>query len=176
MRTHPRLQRLWQRRLLAPVTASVAAGLIVAAATVGVGASASADSGSDSTFRIASDTQITTFNPFLSYYDGELDIIGNIYPSLMSLDEQGKPVPYLATSYKTSDDNLTWTFTLKSGLKWSDGQPLTAKDAAWTFNLIMHNQVAATSNGSLVANFETVTAPDDTTLVITTKKPQATPY
>jgi peptide/nickel transport system substrate-binding protein len=173
MRTHPRLQRLWQRRLLAPVTASVAAGLIVAAATVGVGASASADSGSDSTFRVASDTQITTFNPFLSYYDGELDIIGNIYPSLMSLDEQGKPVPYLATSYKTSDDNLTWTFTIKSGLKWSDGQPLTAKDAAWTFNLIMHNQVAATSNGSLVANFKTVTAPDDTTLVITTKKPQA---
>ncbi len=158
---------------MAPITTFVAAGLVVAAATVGVGTAASADSSSDSTFRIASDTQITTFNPFLSYYDGELDIIGNVYPALMSLDQEGKPVPYLATSYKTSDDSLTWTFTIKDGLKWSDGQPLTAKDAAWTFNLIMHNQVAATSNGSLVSNFKTVTAPNDTTLVITTKEPQA---
>ena len=139
----------------------------------GVGGDGQRRSGPGTTFRVASDTQITTFNPFLSYYDGELDIIGNIYPSLMSLDEQGKPVPYLATSYKTAADNLTWTFTIKSGLKWSDGQPLTAKDAAWTFNLIMHNDVAATSNGSLVSNFKTVTAPNDTTLVITTKNPQA---
>ena len=37
----------------------------------------------------------------------------------------------------------------------------------------MHNATAATSNGSLVENFKSVTAPDDTTLVITTKKPQA---
>ena len=37
----------------------------------------------------------------------------------------------------------------------------------------MHNAVAATSNGSLVENFKSVTAPDDTTLVITTKQPQA---
>ena len=71
------------------------------------------------------------------------------------------------------DRQLTWTFKIHPGLKWSDGQPITAKDAAWTFNLIMHNPTAATSNGSLVANFKTVTAPDDTTLVITTKQPQA---
>ncbi len=47
---------------------------------------------------------------------------------------------------------------LKGGLKWSDGQPLTAKDAAWTFNLIMTNSTAATANGSLVSNFKSVTA------------------
>ncbi len=82
-------------------------------------------------------------------------------------------MPYLAKSWTTSADKLTWTFTLRSGLKWSDGQPITAADAAWTFNLIMHNQVAATSNGSLVANFASVTAPNATTLVIKTKKPQA---
>lgn len=168
----PRQKRQWRDRLWRPITLGVAAALVLVGAAVGVGTT-SATAGSDSTFRIASDTQITTFNPFLSYYDGELDIIGNIYPALMSLDDSGKAVPYLATSYKTSSDQLTWTFTIKSGLKWSDGQPLTAHDAAWTFNLIMHNQVAATSNGSLVANFKTVTAPNDTTLVITTKKPQA---
>ena len=46
-------------------------------------------------------------------------------------------MPYLADSWTTSADQLTWTFKLHHGLKWSDGQPLTAKDAAWTFNLIM---------------------------------------
>ena len=66
-----------------------------------------------------------------------------------------------------------WTFTIRSGLKWSDGKPITAADAAWTLNLIMHNSAAATANGALVANFATVTAPNATTLVITTKQPEA---
>ena len=47
------------------------------------------------------------------------------------------------------------------------------KDAAWTFNTIMTNKIAATANGSLVANFKTVTAPNYTTLVNTTKTPHA---
>jgi peptide/nickel transport system substrate-binding protein len=127
----------------------------------------------ESTLTLPADTAISTFNPFLAYYDGELDILGNIYPTLTSLDENGEPVPYYAQSWETSDDQLTWTFHLKPGLTWSDGEPLTAEDAAWTFNLIMTDDVAATANGSLVSNFKSVEAQDDDTLVITTKKPQA---
>ena len=52
------------------------------------------------------DTQMTTFNPFLSYYDGELNVIGAIYPALTMLDDKGKPVPYLADSWTTSPDKL----------------------------------------------------------------------
>jgi peptide/nickel transport system substrate-binding protein len=131
-----------------------------------------ADSGG-TTLTVPSGGQMTTFNPFLSYYSSELSVIGAMYPALTMLDNEGKPVPYLADSWTTSSDQLTWTFKIHPGLKWSDGQPLTAHDAAWTFNLIMHNATAATSNGSLVANFKSVTAPDDTTLVIKTKQPQA---
>jgi peptide/nickel transport system substrate-binding protein len=165
-------QRRSVRRLLVGVLSSA---VLLATALTGslVGAGSSASAASEKTLHVAADTQITTFNPFLSYYDGELDIIGSIYPTLTAINEQGAPVPYLAKSWTTSADKLTWTFTLRSGLKWSDGQPITAADAAWTFNLIMHNQVAATSNGSLVANFASVTAPNATTLVIKTKKPQA---
>jgi peptide/nickel transport system substrate-binding protein len=156
------------------VAALVAAGLAAATLLAGQLASnpASAASG-DTTLTVPADTQMTTFNPFLSYYDGELNVIGAIYPTLTMLDNDGKPVPYLADSWTTSADQLTWTFKIHPGLKWSDGQPLTAKDAAWTFNLIMHNATAATSNGSLVENFKSVTAPDDTTLVIRTKQQQA---
>ena len=116
---------------------------------------------------------LTTFNPFTAYFDSELDIFGSIYPSLTQLNISGNPGPSLADSWQTSADKLTWTFKIHPGLKWSDGQPLTAKDAAYTFNLIMSNPNAAKANGSLVSNFAKVTAADDTTLAITTKSPQA---
>lgn len=161
-------------RLRAKVAALAVAGLTTAAAlTGGVGASQANAADDETTLDIPADTQITTFNPFLSYYDGELDILGVIYPTLTMLDDDGKPIPYLADSWTTSDDQLTWTFKIHPDLTWSDGEPLTAADIAWTFNLIMTDATAATSNGSLVSNFDTVEAPDDTTLVITTKEPQA---
>ncbi len=165
-------RRLGRRR---KVAALAVAGLAAAALMAGQlsGSSAQAASTSDTTLTVPADTQMTTFNPFLSYYDGELNVIGAIYPALTMLDNNGEPIPYLADSWTTSSDQRTWTFKIHPGLKWSDGQPLTAKDAAWTFNLIMHDATAATSNGSLVENFKTVTAPDDNTLVITTKQPQA---
>ncbi|GAA4199327.1 ABC transporter substrate-binding protein [Streptosporangium oxazolinicum] len=84
-----------------------------------------------------------------------------------------KPSPDLAESWKTSPDKLTWTFTIRAGATWSDGRPVTAGDAAWTFNKIMTDDAAKTANGPAVENFDTVTAPDDRTLVIKTKKPQA---
>jgi peptide/nickel transport system substrate-binding protein len=157
------------------VAALAVAGLAAAALLAGqsAGSTAQAADSGTTTLTVPADTQMTTFNPFLSYYDGELNVIGAIYPALTMLDDNGQPVPYLADSWSTSADKLTWTFKIHPGLTWSDGQPLTAQDAAWTFNLIMHNATAATSNGSLVANFKSVTAPDDTTLVIKTKQPQA---
>ncbi len=156
------------RRTLA---AAVCAALVIGAGLLTAGPRAAA--AGETTFTTALDTQVSTFNPFIAYFDGELTALGNIYPTLTRLDDKLVPEPYLATSWTTSDDKLTWTFKIKDGLKWSDGQPLTAKDAAWTLNLIMTNSTAAQANGSLVANFKSVTATDDTTLVITTKKPQA---
>jgi peptide/nickel transport system substrate-binding protein len=175
----PRRTRVRTRRGWAALAAAAALGLAAAAAAPAAlaadspSAAATVPAGSGNTLRVASDTQITTFNPFTSYYDGELNIIGAIYPALMQLDKDGTAVPYLAESYTTSDDQLTWTFKIRQGLKWTDGTPITAQDAAWTFNLIMSNDTAASANGSLVKNFASVTAPDDSTLVITTKTPQA---
>ena len=142
------------------MAALAVAGLAAAALMTAqfAGTSAQAADSVTTTLTVPADTQMTTFNPFLSYYDGELSVIGAIYPALTMLDNDGKAVPYLADSWTTSADQLTWTFKIHPGLKWSDGQPLTAQDAAWTFNLIMHNQTAATSNGSLVENFKSVTA------------------
>jgi peptide/nickel transport system substrate-binding protein len=168
---HRRVSARRARALLAAVTGIAMASAAVAAGAAAPAAASSSPSGS--TLRIQAQTSFSTFNPFTAYFSGDLEVIGAIYPTLTATNEQGLPVPYLATNWSTSANKLSWTFNLKSGLKWSDGKPLTAADAAWTLNLIMHNSVAATANGALVANFASVTAPNATTLVITTKQPAA---
>ena len=161
---------------------SLGSGLaaLAAAALFGVGsltfapAASAAGASRGSTLKVAmTGIGVDTLNPFLAYFAGSLDVFGSIYPTLDRMSANGTAQPYLADSWTTSADKLTWTFKIHQGLKWSDGQPITAADAAWTFNLIMSNTTAATANGSLVGNFKSVTAPDADTLVITTKTPQA---
>jgi peptide/nickel transport system substrate-binding protein len=160
--------RIPRRIIAATLTLGLLTGVALATAP-----SQPAAASSPTTLRVVADTSVSTFNPFLAYYNTELDVLGSIYPTLTTINEVGQPAPYLATSWSVSPDHLTWTFKIRSGLKWSDGKPITAADAAWTLNLIMTNSTAATANGSLVANFAKVTAPDPTTLVITTKQPEA---
>lgn len=160
------------RRLARRVGATVAS--VVCTAALALWGHAPAASGaSESTLIVEGASFKSNFNPWTSYVEGDKSIITNVYPSLTYLDESQKPAPYLADSWTTSGDGLSWTFKIHPGLKWSDGQPLTAKDAAWTFNLMMTNKTAATSNGALITQFDKVTAPDDTTLEIHTKAPVA---
>ena len=168
----------FRRTATALTAAALGLALAVAGAATGAPASAATAAGSAThssatILRVEAATSFSTFNPFLAYFNADLDVIGSIYPTLAMINEKGQPAPYLATSWSTSPDKLTWTFKIRSGLKWSDGVPITARDAAWTLNLIMHNQTPDWPNGPLVANFASVTAPNATTLVITTKKPEA---
>ncbi|MEV0974654.1 ABC transporter substrate-binding protein [Microtetraspora glauca] len=164
-----------RRGLAALAVCALSLSPVAGAAAFAAPAAASAASApQETTLRVKmSGSGVDTLNPFLAFFDGAYDIFAGIYPTLNSLDEYGKPGPYLAESWTQSEDKLTWTFTLRDGLKWSDGTPITADDAAWTLNLIMTDAVAGTANGSLVSNFESVSAPDPTTLVVTTKEPQA---
>jgi peptide/nickel transport system substrate-binding protein len=78
------------------------------------------------------------FNPF----NGNVAwlIFGPVYEPLVYVNLlSGKTTPMLASSYKWSSDNKTLTFTIRGGVKWSDGQPLTADDVVYTFNLIKSN-------------------------------------
>jgi peptide/nickel transport system substrate-binding protein len=51
-----------------------------------------------------------------------------IYDTLFSLDEKLRVQPQMVDKYSVSDDKLTWTFSLRDGLEWHDGQPVTAED------------------------------------------------
>src|SRR6267154_1698071 len=53
-----------------------------------------------------------------------------VYDTLFAVDKDLKPQPQMVDSWKLSDDKLTYTFTLRDGLKWHDGAPVTAEDCA----------------------------------------------
>ena len=77
-------------------------------------------------------------------------------------------IPGLAKSWKGSEDGKTWTYTLRDGLKWSDGQPLTAEDIAWTINTSRDEEWI--NHSATTVNLD-ATAKDDTTLVVKSKVP-----
>ena len=124
---------------------------------------------------IATIGSVDSLSPFLAQRALPTEIHRLIYDFLTDYDpKDDHPVPALATAWSTSPDKLTWTYKIRLGMKWSDGTPVTASDIAWTYNLMMTNADAATANGSFVANFKSVSTPDDSTLVIVLNKPQAT--
>jgi oligopeptide transport system substrate-binding protein len=57
-----------------------------------------------------------------------------IYTGLIGLDAKGNLINELASSYKVSADGLTWTFTLKDNIKFSDGNPITAQDVVYSYD------------------------------------------
>src|SRR5512133_1136334 len=79
-------------------------------------------------------TWVRNFNPCVA--DPLEATLTAIYEPMMIYNKsKGELVPWLATAYKWSDDNLTLTFTIRQNVKWSDGEPMTAKDVVYTFNL-----------------------------------------
>ena len=62
---------------------------------------------------------------------------------LTKLDKDDKPVPDMATSWKVSDDKLTYTFELRKDAKWSNGDPVTANDFAFAWKTAMDPKTAS---------------------------------
>ncbi|MEU1125960.1 ABC transporter substrate-binding protein [Streptomyces sp. NPDC005899] len=128
-----------------------------------------------STLTVAVAQSVDSLSPFLAQRLLSTSISRLMYDFLTNYDaKDSHPVPGLATEWEPSADKLTWTYTIRTDSTWSDGEKATAEDAAWTFNTMMTDEGAATSNGSFVSNFEKVTAPSPDKLVIELKKPQAT--
>lgn len=95
-------------------------------------------------------------------------------PMIRYSQDDYSPSPGLAIEWgPAADDPLTWTYELDPDATWSDGEPITAHDAKFTFDMLIENPVFNGRHGELVNNFESVEAVDDHTLVITIKEPSA---
>ncbi len=81
----------------------------------------------------------SSLNPLLSDpYPVDRELTNLIFDGLVSYDETGQVIPALAENWSVSEDGLTITFELREGLKWHDGQPVSAEDVAFTYGLIQN--------------------------------------
>ena len=96
-------------------------------------------------------------------------VAGKIYQGLLTYDEKLKPLPSLAKAWKVSDDGLTYTFDLQTGVKWHDGKPFSSADVVFSVDKFLRE---THPRGRLVINkyIDTITAPDDNTVVIKLKE------
>lgn len=107
------------------------------------------------------------FNPYNGHPNA--GVLGLVYETLYFVNvNDGSFTPMLATNYAWNSDDTQVTFTIRQGVKWNDGKPFTANDVAFTFNLMKQYPAA---DGLGVWNFlSSVTAPNDTTVVMTFQK------
>lgn len=84
-----------------------------------------------------------TLDPALNNAVDGGNMLITLFETLLIIDQDNKVQPGQAEKYEVSPDGLTWTFTMRDGLKWSDGTELNAKDFEYTFKRIANTNVAA---------------------------------
>ena len=134
-------------------------------------------------------SDITTFDPALAYDASSITAIQMVFTGLVQLNDKLQVLPQLAQSWGQSPDGLTWTFHLKSHLKFSDGSPLTSADVIYSIDRALQPATKSTvapifldlirdSDKLLAGQISTLIndsllAPDANTVVIQTKKKAA---
>lgn len=115
-------------------------------------------------------TDVRTLNPLLVSDTASGEVTSLMFDGLVDIDPDSlDPIPNLATAWTVSDDNKTYTFTLKEGVTWHDGAPFSAADVKFSYDLYMNPDTGTPRAGTLGERIASVEAPDATTVVITLK-------
>jgi peptide/nickel transport system substrate-binding protein len=141
-------------------------GLALAVCAFATAASGSGKK-SGGTFRVGTASGIDSLNPYVAFNQDAYSTFFYIYPVLVQYDKNLHFAPFFARSWHASNGGKTWTFKTVANAKWTDGQPLTAEDAAWTINTaIRYQKTGAAGVSGLVAHIARAEAPSPTTLVV----------
>ena len=92
-----------------------------------------------------------------------------LFDGLVDRDEHFRPIPALASGWEQKDP-LTWIFHLRQGIRFADGRPLTSHDVVWTLTS-MRDGTLISPKAAAYASVDTITAPDDATVVFHLKYP-----
>jgi peptide/nickel transport system substrate-binding protein len=165
--------------LRARVLRTLGALLLLTAFLVPGSAPALAADGEPLQLKAGTDQDLQVLNPWQSVTVADFEAFTLNYDLLVGFGPDIEPVPGFAETWEQSDDGLTWTFHIRPGMQWSDGEPATAEDARWTYQLVL--DAAETETGYLGqgyldgyltnAGVTAVEAPDAETLVVTTSFP-----
>ena len=124
---------------------------------------------------VSLESRTPELRPLFPNEAGIMSLYGIIYESVVTIDDNGVPQPYLAETWSQTGSGNTWTFTLRDNLTFSDGTPLTAGDVVATLNHILSvaNNDEAADKG-FYQNYRYViasaNAPDEKTVVIKAKE------
>jgi oligopeptide transport system substrate-binding protein len=169
-----------------------ALSVVFAAAAALAIASAAAPASAETELKRGMGATIGTLDPQVNFLAYEAWIQDDMYEGLVTPGADGEPIPGAAEKWEISDDGLTYTFHLRDGLKWSNGEPLlaqafvdsiartldpaTASEKNYIFSSTISVAGAATymdaeNKGARDPKTLGVTAPDDKTVVIKLEKP-----
>jgi peptide/nickel transport system substrate-binding protein len=155
-------------RLGLAIGAIGASAILLAGCSGGGGGTATDGGGSTEPLIVGTTDKITSIDPAGSYDNGSFAVMNQVYPFLLNSKYGTSDVtPDIADTAEFTSPT-EYTVTLKPGLKFANGHDLTSSDVKFSFD----RQVAiADPNGpsSLLANLDSVEAPDDTTVVFTLK-------
>ncbi len=152
-------------------TATAASGETTGGATTTSGNAGTAGGGQgNSTINISLSADPPKLDPSLSTALVDRMVFNSIFDKLVDLDAKGKIVPMLATEWKLSDDKLTYTFTLREGVKFQDGTDFNAD--AVKFNLD-RDMVPTSARRNELQAVKSVDVVDPKTIKITLKEPFA---
>jgi len=116
--------------------------------------------------------EFTNLDPAFINQVVQFQITSNVLGGLTHIDAGLVPRPDLAESWEVSGDGLTWTFRLRRGVKWHNGDSFTADDVIYTFNRTLDPKVGSLHR-SILAPFEKAERLDPFTVRFTLKEPRA---
>jgi len=170
-----RFVRLTGRQAVALLAGALAAAMawgVVSALAASPSSSPSPSGANKIVLQVGFEDTVDNLNPFIGYALVSYDIYDLNYDFLVNYDAATlKPVPGIAESWEHSPDGKVWTFHIRHGVTWQDGQPLTAQDVAFTYNYVVDHQMANFT--SYTTWIKHVTATDAYTAVFTCSQPKA---
>jgi peptide/nickel transport system substrate-binding protein len=149
-----------------------AAGLTVTAAEasgLGILAQSRARAQDVKTLRVAWGTAPVQLDPIAISSDAEVSFVNAVYDYLVDTNEVSEVLPRLATAWQTSEDGLTYTFTIAEGVRFHNGDALTLDDVVWTFDRLRNTPDTPTAD--LYSNIVSVAAGEGNTVVFTLTRP-----
>src|SRR5918999_3052525 len=166
------LARLSRRIALAIGGAAAAAGVAGAALAAELYGPAAPDAKPGGTLNMGILVEPPGLDPFHQAADARIRLTVLMYQGLFYESPSGEAVPLLAEGFDLSPDRLVYTIRLRRGVKFHTGQPMTAKDAAYSYNYIRDPKNGSPGAGDF-AVIQAFDAVDEHTIRITLSAPNA---
>jgi peptide/nickel transport system substrate-binding protein len=161
-----------------PAATTAAASVSAPAATTGAAAPAPTTAAAAGTpkkggiLKMGMQADPVALDPHSTSLTATNHVVELIYGRLVTIDATLSPQPDLAQSWDISSDGMVYTFKLRQGVKFHNGQPLVAGDVKYSYERVLDPKTKSTSTAGL-SSIATIETPDDATVKITLKKPDA---